>query len=123
MKKLMWTMLGDGQLIKDDKGRYSPTNPTNHGNSGNRGNPGNSGNRGNPPGESPQESFPPAAGLPGLPDDLEAGNPTYPDRYGEYDDRVTGVTEVTGAEACPHGIPTDYPCDDCDAEERFGGEE
>jgi hypothetical protein len=25
----MWTMLGDGQLVKDGKGRYSPTNPTN----------------------------------------------------------------------------------------------
>jgi hypothetical protein len=123
VKKLMWTMLGDGQLIKDDKGSYSPTNPTNHGNPGNPGNPGNSGNRGNPPGESPQESFPPPAGLPGLPGGPEGGNPTYPDRYGEYDGRVTGVTGVTGAEACPHGIPTDYPCDDCDAEERFGGGE
>jgi hypothetical protein len=122
VKKLMWTMLGDGQLIKDDKGSYSPTNPTNHGNPGNPGNPGNSGNRGNPPGESPQESFPPAAGLPGLPGGPEGGNPTYPDRYGEYDGRVTGVTGVTGAEACLHGTPTGYPrgehdepcpCDSC----------
>jgi len=29
VKYLMWTMLGDGQLVKDDKGRYSPANPTN----------------------------------------------------------------------------------------------
>jgi hypothetical protein len=29
VKYLMWTMLGDGQLLKDDKGRYSPANPTN----------------------------------------------------------------------------------------------
>jgi hypothetical protein len=29
IKYLMWTMLGDGQLLKDDKGRYSPANPTN----------------------------------------------------------------------------------------------
>jgi hypothetical protein len=35
IKKLMWTMLGDGQLIKDDKGRYSPAKPTNRGNPGN----------------------------------------------------------------------------------------
>jgi hypothetical protein len=29
VKYLMWTMLGDGQLVKDGKGRYSPANPTN----------------------------------------------------------------------------------------------
>ena len=36
MKYLMWAMLGDGQLLKDDKGKYRPvselvdtTNPTN----------------------------------------------------------------------------------------------
>jgi hypothetical protein len=29
VKYLMWAMLGDGQLLKDDKGRYSPANPTN----------------------------------------------------------------------------------------------
>lgn len=29
VKYLMWTMLGDGQLLKDSKGRYSPANPTN----------------------------------------------------------------------------------------------
>lgn len=29
VKFLMWSMLGDGQLLKDDKGRYSPANPTN----------------------------------------------------------------------------------------------
>ena len=29
VKQLMWTMLGDGQLVKDDKGRYLPANPTN----------------------------------------------------------------------------------------------
>ena len=41
-KKLMFTMLGDGQLLKDGKGRYSPANPTTPGNSGNpSGNPNN----------------------------------------------------------------------------------
>jgi hypothetical protein len=29
VKYLMWSMLGDGQLLKDSRGRYSPTNPTN----------------------------------------------------------------------------------------------
>jgi hypothetical protein len=33
VKYLMWTMLGDGQLVKDGKGCYSPTNPTNPTNS------------------------------------------------------------------------------------------
>jgi hypothetical protein len=29
IKYLMYTMLGDGQLVKDGKGKYSPANPTN----------------------------------------------------------------------------------------------
>jgi hypothetical protein len=29
IRYLMWAMLGDGQVVKDDKGRYSPANPTN----------------------------------------------------------------------------------------------
>jgi hypothetical protein len=29
VKYLMWAMLGDGQLLKDSRGRYSPANPTN----------------------------------------------------------------------------------------------
>jgi hypothetical protein len=29
VKFLMWSMLEDGQLLKDDKSRYSPANPTN----------------------------------------------------------------------------------------------
>jgi hypothetical protein len=33
IRYLMWAMLGDGQLVKDDKGRYSPANPTNSTNS------------------------------------------------------------------------------------------
>jgi hypothetical protein len=29
IRYLMWAMLGDGQLVKDGNGRYSPANPTN----------------------------------------------------------------------------------------------
>jgi hypothetical protein len=95
VKKLLWTMLGDGQLLKDDRGRYSPanpthtpTNPTDRGNRGNRGNPGISGNRGNR-----------ASGegrVTGLPGDDSGGNPTFPDTYAENGASVTGVTTVTG---------------------------
>jgi hypothetical protein len=35
VKYLMWTMLGDGQLVKNDKGAYYPTNPTNPANPAN----------------------------------------------------------------------------------------
>ncbi len=88
-KKLMFTMLGDGQLLKDDKGRYSPahpTNPTDPGNPGNRGNPGNSGNPGNPSLQGYRDC---AGGNP-------SGNPSKADTYGENGSRVTGVTGVTG---------------------------
>jgi hypothetical protein len=29
VKNLMWTKLGDGQLVKNDKGPYYPANPSN----------------------------------------------------------------------------------------------
>jgi hypothetical protein len=91
IKKLMWTMLGGGQLIKDDKGRYSPTNPTTTtttttGNPGNRGNSSNPGNRGNPG----------QGTVTGLPDDSETGNRSNGDTYagnGTSVTRVTGVSE------------------------------
>src|SRR5215212_3423803 len=85
VKKLMWTMLGGGQLVKNDKGAYYPTNPTT-GNPGNRSNPGNPGNPGNPDG----------GGVTGSPDGPESGNPTFDDTYAENGDWVTGVTEDTG---------------------------
>ncbi len=92
VKKLMWTMLGDGQLVKDDKGRYSPANPTTPttpGNSGNRGNRGNSGNHGNPVGDAPRR-------VTGLPGEYSGGNPTFPDTYRENGASVTRVTGVSG---------------------------
>jgi hypothetical protein len=98
VKKLMWTMLGDGQLLKDDRGRYHPANPTNPptpGNPGNRGNSGNSGNRGNRAGG--------GATVTGLPGFDSGGNPTFPDTYAESGASVTGVTEVTEDGAHPPG--------------------
>jgi hypothetical protein len=117
VKKLMWTMLGDGQLLKDDKGRYSPTTPTNPttpGNPGNSGNPGNPGNSGNP-------ARGDADRVTGLPGDDSGGNLTFPDTYAENDASVTGVTEVTEVGQCRHGTPGGYPCDDCETDDRFGG--
>jgi hypothetical protein len=88
-KKLMFTMLGDGQLLKDGKGRYSPANPTNPGNSSNPGNSGNlsrsgnfGGNHGNPSGNS--------------------NNRREDDTYEDNGSRVTEVTEVTVE--CIHGV-------------------
>jgi hypothetical protein len=101
VKKLMWTMLGDGQLVKNGKGAYFPTNPTNPptpGNPGNRGNPGNSGNRGNPTSET----------VTGLPDSNPDGNPTLADAYAENGASVTEVTEVTGCSGVPECL-----CDEC----------
>jgi hypothetical protein len=87
IKKLMWTMLGGGQLLKDDKGRYSPTNPTTS-NPGNRGNSSNPGNRGNPGAEGKET-------VTGLPDGPESGNPSNADTYAGNGASVTGVTEVS----------------------------
>jgi hypothetical protein len=106
VKKLMWTMLGDGQLLKDDRGRYypaKPTNPPTPGNSGNRGNSGNSGNRGNRAGG--------GATVTGLPGVDSGGNPTFTDTYAENDASVTGVTTVTGDGVYVHGPECD--CDWC----------
>ncbi len=41
VKFLMWTMLGDGQLLKNGRGKYSPTHPTNLTNLTNLTNPAN----------------------------------------------------------------------------------
>jgi len=87
VKKLMWTMLGDGQLLKDKQGRYFPANPTNPGNRGNPGNSGNSGNSGNP---SPN-------GVTGLPQGNSPGYPTSADTYAGNGTSVTEVTKVTVA--------------------------
>ncbi|MDP9480098.1 MAG: helicase RepA family protein [Actinomycetota bacterium] len=78
VKYLMWAMLGDGQLVKDDKGRYYPTNPTNPTNSAN---PANSANP------------TPVSGLAVVP---EATNPSNGDTYGKNGHTVSGVSGVSG---------------------------
>jgi hypothetical protein len=108
VKKLMWTMLGDGQLLKNDKGAYYPANPTTPGNSGNPGNPGNSGNPGNPTAGSEYT-------VTGLPDGDKSGNPTFSDTYAKNGGSVTEVTRVTGAgKTCEHGDhKSDCLCVEC----------
>jgi hypothetical protein len=71
IKVLMHKMLGDGQLLKKGRGRYSPANPT------------NPGNLDNPDTDD---------GLPGV---AEPDNPGNGPGYGEDGDPVTGVTKVT----------------------------
>jgi len=93
VKKLMWTMLGDGQLVKNDRGAYFPTKPTDPGNPGNSGNPGNRGNRGNPTRDK----------VTGLPYGNSSGNPGLANPYAENgtpDTGVTGVTKCTGKPDC-----------------------
>jgi hypothetical protein len=80
VKYLMWAMLGDGQLLKDDKGHYSPANPTNR-----------------------------------------PTNPKKAHSCAGNDDRVSGVSEDSGVGKCRHGTPADYPCDDCEIDDLFGG--
>jgi hypothetical protein len=123
-KKLMWTMLGDGQLVKDGKGRYSPATPTTPDptDPGNRGNPSNSGNSGNSGNPSLLGYRDPGSGNP-------TGNPRNADTYrqnGASVTRVTGVTVPGGASvtgnregyrdtnACIHGNPGGKGCYLCD---------
>jgi hypothetical protein len=80
VKYLMWTMLGDGQLLKNDKGAYYPANPTNPTNPTNSANPTN-----------PARSS--VSGLAGGP---EGTNPTFADAYGKNGASVSGVSEVSG---------------------------
>jgi hypothetical protein len=82
IKYLMWTMLGSGQLIKDDKGRYYPTNPTNPTNSTNRA------NSTNPTVKSPGK----VSGLAAVPGPTNRSNP---DTYGETGATVSGVSGVS----------------------------
>jgi hypothetical protein len=82
VKYLMWTMLGDGQLVKNDKGGYYPTNPTNPTNLT------NSANSTNPvQGKDTR--------LAGLVADAKATNPTLADTYADNGDSVSGVSEVS----------------------------
>jgi hypothetical protein len=92
VKYLMWAMLGDGQLVKDDRGRYSPANPTNPPN------PTNSTNSTNPASER-------VAAVSGLVDAPAPPNPTFPDTYAENGDTVSGVSGVSGDGAHPLHTP------------------
>jgi hypothetical protein len=83
VKYLMWTMLGSGQLLKDDKGRYYPTNPTNPTNST------NSTNSTNPASES-------AVAVSGLVAVPGPTNRTSTDTYAANGDMVSGVSGVSG---------------------------
>jgi hypothetical protein len=111
VKYLMWAMLGDGQLVKDDKGRYSPTNPTHTPgnptdptNSTNPANPTNSTNSANPTSES-------VGAVSGLVDAPGPTNPTFVDTYAENGASVSGVSGVSGDGVYVHGPECD--CDWC----------
>ncbi len=94
VKYLMWTMLGDGQLIKDDKGRYFSTNPTNPTN------PTNSANSTNP---TPKAS-PAVSGL------VAAPGPTNPSNADTYAGNRATVSEVSRVSK---GHPISCLCEEC----------
>jgi AAA domain len=83
VKYLMWTMLGDGQLLKNSKGAYYPTNPTN---------PTNCTNYANHTNSSPVD---------GLAKDGRAANPGKADTYRDHDSWVSRVSGVNVE--CIHG--------------------
>src|SRR5215203_5470689 len=97
VKYLMWTMLGDGQLLKDDKGRYYPTNPTNPTNSA------NPANFTNPTMKSPGK----VSGLVAVP---ETTNRNNADTYQENSDTVSKVSGVS-ADSTEHGAMC--LCEEC----------
>jgi hypothetical protein len=82
VKYLMWTMLGDGQLVKNDKGAYYPTNPTNPANPTNPTNPTNRTNR-------------PPDRVIRLVEDPEPTNRTFDDTYAENGHPVSEVSAVS----------------------------
>jgi hypothetical protein len=87
IKYLMWTMLGDGQLLKNDKGAYYPANPTNSTNLTNRANPTN---------PTPERGS-------RLAGDPEGTNPTLADAHagnGASVSEVSGVSECSGKPDC-----------------------
>jgi hypothetical protein len=85
VKYLMWTMLGDGQLLKNDKGKYYPTNPANPTN------PTNPANSTNPTSED-------EGTVSGLVDDPKTTNPTFDDTYAPNGTSVSGVSEDSKAD-------------------------
>jgi len=114
VKYLMWAMLGDGQLVKDDEGRYSPTNPThtpgNPPDPANPANPPNPTNSANPPNPTSES----VAAVSGLVDAPDPTNPTFFDTYAENSASVSGVSGVSGAGECQRGEHDEpCPCDEC----------
>ena len=94
VKYLMWTMLGDGQLIKNDDGKYYPTNPTNSTNLT------NSANSTNP-------TQPNAHRVSGLAGATKTTNPDAVDTYAGNGTSVSGVSGVST------GHPLTCLCDEC----------
>jgi hypothetical protein len=84
----MWTVLGSGQLLKDDKGRYYPTNPTN-------------------PTNSASERGTTVSGLAAVPNST---NRSKADTYGKNGDTVGRVSRVSAGHAldcmCEECLPT-----------------
>jgi hypothetical protein len=87
VKYLMWTMLGAGQLIKNDKGAYYPTNPTN---------PTNLTNPANPTNPTPSR-------VSGLAREPETTNPSFADTYAENGAPVSEDSEVSEETEHPEG--------------------
>jgi hypothetical protein len=112
VKYLMWTMLGDGQLLKNAKGAYYPANPTNPTNPTNPANPTN----------------PTQEAVGGLVEDQEGTNPTLSHRNGGSGDWVSGVSGVSGVQGasanqdrqkCKHGLVGGVGCYSCDPDHPF----
>jgi hypothetical protein len=98
VKYLMWSMLGDSQLLKNSKGANYPANPTNYANRTN----------------SPSVS--------GLVDDGGTTNPNEADTYGENESWVSGVSgpgtvtrlPVFDAEEGMYTHPAECECELCE---------
>jgi AAA domain len=80
VKYLMWTMLGDGQLLKNERGAYYPANPTNPTNLTNSTNPAN----------------PAPKAVSGLVEGPKATNRVFTDTYAENGASVGRVSKVSG---------------------------
>jgi hypothetical protein len=100
VKYLMWTMLGDGQLLKNDKGAYYPAKPTNDvpppaagsphttTTTTNPTNSANLTNLANPTNPTPER-------VRGLVENIKPTNPTFADTYAENGTSVSGVSGVS----------------------------
>ena len=119
VKYLMWTMLGDGQLLKNDKGAYYPAKPTNdvpppaaaspHTPTTNPTNPTNLTNLAN-------LTNPTLERVSGLAENTEPTNPTFSDTYAENGTSVSGVSRVS--EDKRHSQDGPYPAQKAAKEEK-----